>query len=323
MSINRERTQRATNQAMWNLSLPQYSGIMDLFGNVLARRAKQRDSDCALFNLLARKVPLLQAINGDCSLYVRAIGLVDGRRKCEADLRGNVTRPAEGPSGFNGACGDVLAEIAAIRMLAGRAYDRFRALSTGTDKTSDYEVYFRDDRACIEVKNMRPTETVLNLFDQAIREAYKAEPAQFAFNIAVEYPFDTRPTGQQMSAVKQCVASMRGRTPPFIEPLDLQDAIVQITVVKGYGTACMTRRLTLDSPESLDKQRFLNKVRDKALEAMGQMRDDTCLKVLVLNYNSPSGSFPSDFHDDAIVIIRAVFRGLVDPYVLFYGNLLI
>ncbi len=80
----------------------------------------------------------------------------------------------------------------------------------------------------------------------------------------------------------------------------------------------MIRGIGPKSPEPLDKERFLAKIRDKAVEALGQMRDSQRLRVLVNNVDSPSGSVSQDFISDAKGIIGAVFNDRVNPYVLFY-----
>ena len=83
----------------------------------------------------------------------------------------------------------------------------------------------------------------------------------------------------------------------------------------------MIRNIGAESPEPLDKEKFLAKIRDKAIEASGQMKDPKRLKVLVINFDSPSGSVSEDFIRDAEKAIRAEFSGPVEPYVLLYRYL--
>jgi hypothetical protein len=159
-----------TNEAMLNLWSPRWGAIRDVFGTVLEKRSKQHDPNCFLLNSLATNARVLELVNDDCAVYVRELGLLDARKKCERDLLGQV----EGPAGeFNGACGDFWAEMAAIRVLAKKGYREFRAIFKkqfdGT--TSDYEANLGARGAHIEVKNMRSNKTVLDVFDREIRNA--------------------------------------------------------------------------------------------------------------------------------------------------------
>jgi hypothetical protein len=203
---------RPSDKAIQNLSLPQYSGIKDVFGRVLEKRNKQRVPDCTLFNWLAIKAHPLELLNEDCLIYLRLIGLVDAQRKCESDLRGQVGGPAQE---FNGACGDFWAEMAAIRVLASKGYDRFRAIHAeqpdGT--TSDYEAYRAEVAAHVEVKNMRANKTVVDVFDREICRLHGSNPADYAFDIRVDYPFDNLPTGGQERIIRECVSSLRSCIP--------------------------------------------------------------------------------------------------------------
>jgi hypothetical protein len=304
-------------EAMLNLSATEYSAIRDVFGTVLEKRSKHDKPDCALLNLLATRHHLLELLNEDCGIYVRELGLVDARRKCEKELLGQAVGRARE---FNGAFGDFWSEIAAIRVLSDEGYHRFKPIfKEQSDKTTaDYEAFRGADRAHIEVKNMRSTETILNVFDEELRRLHDSEPQGYSFNIEVRYPYDKRPTGEQERAIRAFLSNICGQKPPFERSLDLNDAVAQIKVIEGNGTVFMSRSLTLDSAESLDKEKFLAKVRDKADEALAQMRNSQCLRVLVINFDSASGSISDEFVWDAKNVISAQFNGRVEPYVLLY-----
>lgn len=307
-------------EALNNLELPQYSSIRAIFGKALVKRSKQKEVRCALFNLLATRAHPLELLNEDCASYIAEIGLVDAQRKCNSDVLGNAGRPFVD---FNGSCADFWAEMAAIRVLRDKGYSRFCAihkeLADGT--TSDYEACHGDARAYIEVKNMRPNKTILDTFDKEIRRRYGMEPSKYAFNVAVDYPYDNRPTGEQEGRISGFLKSIRGRKPPFHETLDLVEAIAHVTVLEGRGTALMTRGVGPESPEPLNKAWFLSKIRAKAEVAFSQMKDVNRVKVLVINFDSPSGSISADFIPSAQEVIREVFNGAVDPYVLLYRYL--
>ncbi len=307
-------------EALKNLELLQYSSIRAIFGKVLVKRSEQKELRCTLFNWLATRAHPLELLNGDCVIYIAEIGLPDAQRKCNSDVLGNVGRPFVD---FNGSCADFWAEMAAIRVLRDSGYSQFRAihkkLADGT--TSDYEACRRDAPAYIEVKNMRPNKTIFDTFDKEIRRRYEMEPSKYAFNVAVDYPYDNRPTGEQEGRILGFLESIRGRKPPFHETLDLVEAIAHVNIREGRGTVLMTRGVGSESPEPLDKARFLSKIRDKAGEALSQMKDVNRMKVLVINFDSPSGSISADFIGSAQEVIRGVFNGAVDPYVLLYRHL--
>lgn len=306
-------------EAMENLLLPQYSSIRDVFEKVFVERSKQAQPGCALLSLLADRGWPLEPLNEDCAIYVREIGMADASKKCHGDVLGKVGRPGDE---FNGACGDFWAEMAAIRVLVSKGYERFRAIhkQLPDGSTNDYEAYLGDSPAYVEVKNMRANKTVTDFFDREIRGLYESEPAGFAFDIAVDFPYDDPPNGEHERRIRAFVKTLRGRKPPFREELDLVDAVARINVVAGAGRARMIRGMGSDSPEPLNKERFLGKIRDKAAEAFGQMKNDQRLKVLVVNFDSPSGSIAEDFIRDGEDEIRGVFGGAVNPFVLLYRH---
>jgi hypothetical protein len=256
-------------------------------------------------------------LNEDCGIYVRELGLVDARKKCEKELLGQVKGHARE---FNGAFGDFWSELVAIRELSSDGYHRFSPIykeqPDGT--TADYEGYLGKRRAHIEVKNMRANETILDVFDREIHRLHKTNPSEFGFKIEVRYPYDKWHTAEQERKIRAFIPTLRGRQPPFEDSLDLSDAAAHIRVLDGVGTAYMTRGVGPTSPEPLSKDKFLAKVRDKADEASLQMRNSKYLKVPVINLDSPSGSISEDFVQDAKAIVRAAFSGDVQPYVLLY-----
>ncbi|HWR35396.1 MAG TPA: hypothetical protein VN622_05945 [Clostridia bacterium] len=207
-------------------------------------------------------------------------------------------------------------------MLRDAGYSRLRAvhkqLPDGT--TSDYEGYRGESAAYIEVKNIRANTTILDAFNHELRRRYEAEPEQFGFNVAVDYPYDNPPTAEQERRIVAFLESIRGLKPPFTKELDLVESVSRITVRDGEGTTMMTRGWSWESPEPINKDWFLSKVRSKAEDASSQMRDDARLKVLVINFDSPSGSLSGDFIESARGVMRDAFGGNVDPYFLLYRN---
>lgn len=306
--------------ALQNLQLPAYNSIRVVFGKALERRSRQKEPNCTIFNWLALKAHPLELLNEDCAIYIDAIGVEDAQRKCNSDVLGKTSRPFVE---FNGSCGDFWAEMAAIKILKRNGYSRFRPihkqLSDGT--TSDYEAHRGSETVLIEVKNVRPNSTMLDVFNKEIQQLYNRNPCQFGFSIAFEYPYDRRPTAEQEHRIVQFLESLCGVKPPVIKELDLVDAVSKVTVREGFGTAVMTRAIRPSSPEPLSMEWFSSKIRSKAEEAYSQMKNSSGHKVLVINFDSPSGLLSTDFVDEARKVMVEVFNGEVDPYFLVYRDM--
>jgi len=305
---------------MENLALPEFSSIRDVFGKVLAKRSTQKNPDCALFHLLARKGWPLEILNEHCRIYVEAIGVQAAQRKCHAELMGKANRPA---SEFNGSTDDFWSEMAAVRTAVATGFDKIRAIhkKQPDGSTSDYEGYLGPDAAHIEVKNIRSNKTVLHVFDEEIHKQAVNEPAQFRFHLAIRYNYENPPTNEQDRKIRDYVKSLRGRVPPFNDTLDLVEAKARISVTAGAGTSMMFSGLEPDSPESINKVKFLQKMRDKAGEALAQMKNQKKLKVVIINYNSPSGSLSVDYIRDAEKLILEHFNGAIRPIILVARHL--
>jgi len=303
-------------KALTSLQDIRHAAIRDVFGAILKKRATATEPDCTLFQWLAHGAFSLDLLNKDCAVYVRELGLGNARQKCATELDGKARGPKKE---FNGAFADFWSEMAAISELYKRGYRNFCPLRTRHDVgTSDYSAVLHEKTCHIEVKNMRTNETVFDIFDLEIRRLFHLSPAEYSFTLEVNYDFDNRPTGDQAKAVRAFVSSLRGKTPPFHETLQLDEGIAKINVTAGSGTAFMTRNSVSDSPEPLSRTYFLNRVRDKAEEARAQMKHSPHSKVLVLNFDPPAGSLTLDLVDDAVATMRNVFEGEIDAYFLFY-----
>jgi hypothetical protein len=283
-------------------------------------RSKQPIPGCSLFNLLTLRTDPLSLLNRDCATYIQEIGLADAQRKCADDVLGNVIRPV---LEFNGACADFWAEMAAIRTLSQEGYSQLRAIHQKQldGSTADYEAFLDKAPVHIEIKNLRPNKTVTDIFHEELRRLYCSDPEGYPFNLQVSFPYDEPPTGEQDRTIRKFVATMRGRIPPFRDCLLLGNTEAKINVIQGVGTAMGIRGIGPESPKPLNKERFLAKIADRAAKAASQMKDDKRLKVLVINFDSPSGSVSADFIQDGKDTIRAVFGGNVRPYILLYRHL--
>jgi hypothetical protein len=307
-------------QALANLELPEYAGIRTLFRVVLTKRSRSLEPRCTLFNWLAVKAYPLMQLDNDCDVFAKELGVAEAQRKCHADVLGNIDRPF---LEFNGSCADFWSEMAAIRVLKENGYTNFKAIHKkrldGT--TSDYEAARGQDLAYIEVKNIRPTRTILDVFQRELRSLYEKDPQNYSYSLGFEYPYDNPPTAEQERRIKRFLADSAGRPLPFSATVDLGDVTTVVHVEEGFGNTFQTRSISFDSPEPVDKQKFLMKIRQKAEEAYVQMKEEKRLKALVINYDAPSGSVSSDFLSDARAVVKQVFNNAVDVYVLFYRHL--
>src|SRR3981081_2499430 len=125
------------DEAFENLLSLENRPIQDIFGEVLAKRTKQRESDCFIFRLLALgQIHELVELKRDCDIYLRELGLKEAQRKCRDEIMGAVRLP---PREFNARCGDFWAEMAAVRVLADDHFHGFRPFARKEgERTSDY-----------------------------------------------------------------------------------------------------------------------------------------------------------------------------------------
>lgn len=294
--------------------------ITALFGEVLAKRRKERESDCFIFRLLHPGLSHeLSALEGDCNVYIRELGLQEAQKKCRHEIKGFVSRPRRE---FDGRCGDFWAEIAAVRALSQDNFHGFRPLPNTQNgiRVSDYAAKRNNIPAFIEVKNIHANETLLDVFTREIAEAYEAEPSAYRFHLMVDYPFDKAPTREQERLIRQFIRELKAKTPPFRKKLDLITSSADIDVTAGSGTAHLCRLVGGESPEPIDEEWLLKKVRNKAEEAVGQMRVSRDLRVLVVNVDTTTAMLSLDFVRKAKAEIREVFREDVEPYILHFRH---
>jgi hypothetical protein len=313
-------TDSSIRAAILNLQSDRFRPVLGVFGKVIRQRIKYSDPRCALLGVLSQAGWPADPLIEDCSAYIAELGLQDAQRKCNADVLGNSRRPNWE---FNGAFGDFWAEMSAIKILANEGFTAFQPLYTRQEDgtTSDYAAQHQQTPAYIEVKNIRSNKTVTDVFDGSIGLLHRSYPSQYAFRLQVDYSYDEPPTAEQERRIVGFVTSLRGRTPEFVECLDLIEGTASITVMAGDGSAFMCRGMGPDSPEPLNKERFIKRVRQKSEEALAQMRSDTRMKVLVINYDAPSAMISEDFVIDGKTEMIEVFNGDVKPYLLFYRSL--
>ena len=67
--------------ALQHLDDSKYTGIRDVFGAVLRKRAHISQPACTLFTWLAHRAFYLEILNQDCVTYIREIGIENARRR--------------------------------------------------------------------------------------------------------------------------------------------------------------------------------------------------------------------------------------------------
>jgi hypothetical protein len=305
-------------QALENLNLPEYSGIRAVFGSIFEKRSTLPDPDWVWFTILADRRPPADSINDVCSRYVSLVTEPDARRKCEADLLGPAARAS--PKTLQNCVGDFYAELAGVTELAELGFSGFKAVNaSSTAKAYDYNAQFANQTACIEVKHLRSPRTVLDAFIDEVWRLAAANAEQYQFSLAIDYPSDNTVTADQETEIMVCLASLTGRKPPFMTSLGFADGTVaRLTARPGPFTAFGTRAIAIDDPERFSVEGFLNKVREKTERAVGQMANEECVKVLVININSPGAQLALDHLEAAEGVVRASSNGRLRPYFLHY-----
>jgi len=302
-------------------SLTHYEAIRELFGDVLTKRRKQNDSDSFIVRLLDRnQMHDLVALNRDCAVYIRELGLAKAKQRCRNEVGGVFKRQARE---FNMRRGDFWAEMAAIRVLLTKGFQKFELVGQNQQNgaTNDYRAWLGDTPAYIEIKNLHPNETVFDVFIREIGRAYDNEPSNYSFHLTSDYASEYPPTGEQECLIKDFILTIKGRTPPFRERLSLIRGIATVDVSAGAGDAHLCRGVGGDCPEPVDEDWLLRKVRSKAEEARRQIPGGNHVKVLVLNVDTTSAMLNFQFVEEATRQIREVFAGEIRPYVLHFRSL--
>lgn len=308
-------------QALKCLSQPQYVAIKYVFGKLLEKRAKQEQADCLLFRLLRngeREYWFLQ-LKEHCTAYVQELGRDAATRKCHTELQGEVGRPAKE---FDRRCMDFWAEMAAIQVLAVDGFRDLRPINKTRDPgTNDYFGRLGQQAAYIEVKNLHANETLLDVLGRELALAVSREPSAYTFRLRLNYPFLRRPKVGQERAIREFVAALRGRKPPFRESIILGDEVVTVDGFDGSGVF-QTMGVGTAWPEPLDEEWLLGKVREHANTARGQIPNGDHLKVFVINIDTASASISEEFIQRAESEILEVFDGNVYRKVLFFREAL-
>jgi len=309
-------------KALANLELPEYTGIRDVFGTVLQKRSEAPECDCAWFDMLGGRFPILEQINSQCLVYVQLISAEDARKKAEADLLGPAMQLTR--TRFQNSLGDFYAEIAAITELSSLGYDQFRPKYVSTKgKAYDYEARLNEQPVCIEVKHVRPPQTLVNVFFDEVRRLAGSEPKAYPLNFGIEYFHDNTVTLEQEERVLSYLASVRGRTAPFTDSITFQDeTVLRVKVQPGSCTAMRTWAKRMNDPETFKVEGLLNKIREKAERAQAQMSHADCLKILVININTPWAELDVTHVHAAAKIVRDVSDGNLRPYFMHYYHLI-
>jgi hypothetical protein len=302
-----------------NLDLPQYEAIKSLFGQLLVRRAQQADPRCGLFQRLAEKNYIMKPLNDECATYVRELGLSHALRKLRENVSGHVKRPQDE---FQQRIVDFNSEITAVNLMSRQGAIEFRAIHQNDPSglTIDYLASRRGEPLSIEVKNLRTNDTALDIANYELAQLYAAEPELFPFHAVLTFYDDEPPSAEQERRIEARVRSWRGRTPPFRDTLDLLSGQATFEVQAGEGRVIGVRGWSAEQPATIDKPRFIGRVRATAEKAKWQMRMLTNRKVLVLGFNPPSYDISGEFLEAAAQEIDEVFERKVEAHFLLHGH---
>jgi hypothetical protein len=216
------------------------------------------------------------------------------------------------PKDFDSYLGDFDAEMCAVRELGKIGYSEFEPVLTKLDeKTVDYCAKLESVEVAIEVKNLRAPITILDVFASSLRAELAANPSLYSFRLSLTYYSDNTVTPVQRHEIISYVQKIAGRTPPFVDKLELSGRVeVTVRVEQGFGEAMMSRGEGFDRYGEVSLPGFLNKVEFHARTAISQFATEPDIKhVLVLNINSPSAGIWLDFLNAAAERVYTVSNG--------------
>ena len=226
---------------------------------------------------------------------------------------------------FQNWLGDFYAEPAAVVALSKLGYHQFRAKhASSKGKAYDYDAWLDGHPVCIEVKNLRPPRTLVNVFFDEVRRLATSDAEHYPFSLIIRYAHDYNVTLEQEECVLRYLASLRGRKAPFIEYCPFPDGTkAEVTARPGTLVAIRLTSRGINDPYSFKVEGLLNKVREKAGRAIGQMSAADChRKVLVLNITTPWAELDQSHVQAAEEIVRQVSGGSLHPYFMHYHELI-
>ena len=133
--------------------------------------------------------------------------------------------------------------MCAVKELGKIGYSNFEPVLTKIDgKTVDYVAEFGSAKAAIEVKNLRPPITLLDVFASALSGELAMKPSLYPFRLNLSYYSDNTVTTKQHDEIVRYVQELAGRPPPFVDKVELNGGVeVTVRVEQGSGEAMMSR----------------------------------------------------------------------------------
>jgi hypothetical protein len=212
--------------------------------------------------------------------------------------------------------------MAAVGELGSVGYTEFQPVLARPDaKTVDYRARFGNERACVEVKNIRAPITIVDAFAAEIRARSREHPSLYPFRVVLTYHSDNTVTQAQRQEIASYVKNLAGKTVPFDDRLQLDGNLeIKIRVEPGLGEACMVRYGGFDYRGEVSLLGFLNKVESQIRAAMLQFATEPDrAPVLVFNINSPTGLVWSDFLNAAAEKVAELSNGTIRCEFLLQG----
>lgn len=165
--------------------------------------------------------------------------------------------------------------------------------------------------------------TVVDVFFDEVRRLASSDPENYPFSFDFQYFYDNTVTPDQERIVLAYLRPLRGRAAPFTDTIHFpDDTVAKVVVRPGFCTAMRSASKSIDDPETFNVEGLLNKVKEKAERAYGQMVTMDCRKVLVLNINTPWAELDLSHLHRATQIIREVSGGNLHPYFMHYYGLI-
>jgi hypothetical protein len=206
---------------------------------------------------------------------------MDAVTKAEAELLGPARKC--NPGQFNSVVGDFFAEMCAVGKLSTFAYSHFEPIPPAATKTPDYRCIANSRPGCLEFKNIRAPQTILDTFSDLLPAHLQANPLLRSKRIVLTYYWDNTVTDEQREEIDTFLTTLDLSKPHH--DLKLSGEVhVKVGIVEGDGSVMMTRGISIGDSTFVEEDKLMKKVDTVVEKAVLQLRQFDCEeRVLAIN----------------------------------------
>ena len=302
-----------------------YRNFRELYGAVILERAIQAPTPaCSIISLLADNVHyLLKEWEQRCARYLGAVASrADAIIKVKAELVGPARKSK--PGQFNSVMGDFFAEMCAVGRLSINGYSEFVPVPTGRKKTPDYQCIVKSKRGCLEFKNIRAPQTILDTFSDLLKERLQTNAALASKKFALTYYCDNTVTDEQREEIDTYLTTFDASSCRDRELCLAGDVNLKVVFSEGAGTVMLTRGINAGEEPFVREDRLMDKIQGVVEKAVEQLRSFECeYRVLAMNIMTADMMLPQSWITAIRDIVYAKSAGEVHCELLLgYDSLL-